>query len=96
MTKFNPEAFTSPFDVMHTGALQEKQAAEGAKLASDGLTLHIGVNGVWSASKPNQHVSSYEKLAYHACVAQLVEGFLKAGGKCLFHGFRGIEGEVTL
>jgi len=97
MTKFNPADFSSPFDSLHIkGDYPVKQTADGAKMATEGLTLHIGVNGVWSASKPGQQVQSYEKLGYHACVNNLVQGFLEAGGKCVFHGFKGIEGEVTL
>lgn len=98
-TKININDFRSPLESLMAPEKREdyaaKRRAEGAKLAPTHV-MHVAGNGVWSARHKNGHVDSYEKIGYHTCAEQLLQGFLEAGGKCLFHNFRGIDGEVSL
>lgn len=95
-------ALRSPFhDLMHEpyglkhAALKER---EGASLALEGYTMHVARNGVWSASSRDGsgHVQSYERIGYHNRAEFLLKGFLEAGGTCIFHGFMGIAGPVSI
>jgi len=94
-TKINPEDFRTAFDAQHT-TYKTEQAAKGRELAKQGFTMYVAESGVWSGSKEGTSLQAYEKLGFHACVIDLIQGFLEAGGKCKFHGFRGINDEVTL
>lgn len=97
-TKIEIRDFVSPLAGLLRNPEQYKreQFAKASEMVREGLTMHVACNGVWSASKPNQSVQSYEKLAYHSGAEWILQGFLLAGGKVIFHGFKGINGEVCL
>jgi hypothetical protein len=97
-TKINPSEFASPFDVMHTQTQYAKeQYKKGQKLVHEISEMHIATNGCWSGrTLDGGSLQAYERLAYHACVNELLRGYLEAGGKVIFHGFRNITGEVGL
>ena len=101
-TKINLNDFASPFDAQHVGGEYEKEQYLTGRLlhSQEGWQeLDISKSGCWSASNNktgNGCLQAYERLAYHACVSYLVKGFMEAGGRVTFHGFRGITGQVTL
>lgn len=97
-TLIDPRDYQSPFAafLQNPEEYKRKRFAEAAAYVREGLTMHVACNGVWSASKPNKSVQSYEKLGYHSGAEWLLQGFLLSGGKVIFHNFRNIDGEVTL
>lgn len=97
-TQINLSDFTSPFDAQHTnGPYAKEQYGKGQKLSTEITSLQVAVNGCWSGrTKGGGSLQAYERLAYHACVTDLLRGFMDAGGKVYFHGFRGITGEVSI
>jgi hypothetical protein len=106
-TKIEIRDFVSPFAVYARMSEEHnrKRRAEAADYVRQGMVMHVGPCGVWSGSFPDQvsensrtsrSVSSYERLGYHNSADQFLLGFLLAGGKVIFHGFKGIKGEVTL
>jgi len=102
-TKINTNDFRSELEHFMAPERREGYAAErrreGAAMATT-HTMHVAGNGVWSASYREGNISgcveSFEKISYHAFAEQVLQGFLAAGGKCIFHGYRGIYGEVSL
>lgn len=95
-TRIDPRDFTTVLDHLPPAGYAEKQHAHGVELATGGFEMHVSARGLWSASKPGTIVSTYERIGYHSCASEVLRGFLEAGGKCTFGGFRGIEGIVTL
>jgi hypothetical protein len=84
-----------------------KRTKEAQDHVKEGMTLHVGQNGLWWGSFPDVHttdptcktsrsVQSYERVGFHSGSDYFLQAFLQAGGTVLFHGFKGIEGEVIL
>lgn len=109
MTKIDINDYNSPLTGL-LGAPTEIKATRvnnAKSYAAEGMTMHVSSSGVWTGSfpdivsnKPNcityRTLQSYERIAFHSGSEWFLEAFLTAGGKVIFHGFRGIEGEVTL
>jgi hypothetical protein len=100
-TKIDPSKYVSPM----AGLLKDpkrvkwEQFEDAADYVAEGMTLHVGVRGTWYGTfekEPGKRVQSYERIGYHSGAEWLLEGFLKAGGTVIFHGFDGIEGPVSL
>jgi hypothetical protein len=99
MTKINLESLVSPFESLLDDPLayKAKRFKEAEGYYKEGMTLHVGKSGVWSGSfNGGRFIYSYEKIGYHSGSRWLLEGFLTLGGKVVFHGFKGIHGEVSL
>lgn len=101
-TKIDPLKYKSGFELLMNELerpkyIQQKEL-EGWRLAAEDMVLHVGSNGVWWADHPNhhRHVQGFERIGYHTLAEHLLVGFLKGNGRCFFHGFDGIVGEVTL
>jgi hypothetical protein len=61
-------------------AYGQKQYEKGLQYGRDAVKVTIGVNSVWGATmKDGGHVGSYEKIGYHACTADLLQGFIDSG-----------------
>ena len=95
--------YSSPFHC--PDSYRDLQLAKAAKYVDEGMTMHVNSLGVWSGSfsdlksencTTSRSVSSYEKIGYHTGAEFFLQGFLQAGGKVIFNGFRGIKGEVSL
>jgi len=94
----NSESFRTPFDGQHTGGYAVEQYNKGRTLGSQGYTLVIAVNKVWSAvrlgSDIDSRISSYEKLGYHACTADLLQGFLDSQAPIYAYNDNGVKEKV--
>ncbi len=103
-TKISIEDFRSEFEALMAPEAKHlytaRKVAEGMNLAREGYEMHVSINGTWSARRSgmdeDSSIYSYEKLGYHSCAEKVLEGFLFAGGKVYFHGYRNIHGEVVL
>lgn len=81
----SPEKFRSgwPADGGDYGA---KQYAKGLQVGKDAVKIAVAVNDVWSANmKDGGHLSSCEKLGYHAGTSELLRGFLDSGAKIVVY-----------
>lgn len=103
-TQINPAKYASSFvGLCAPGKLdliRTEKYASAIKMVTEGLTLHVACNGVWSASgergNTRTSVQSYEKIGYHTGAEYILEGYLNAGGTVIFHNFDGIDGPVKL
>jgi hypothetical protein len=77
---------------------RKQRRREGAGLVKEDLTMHVGSNGLWWADSADKlrTLQSFERIGYHTLAEELLYGFLEAGGKCYFHAFKGVNGEVHL
>lgn len=77
----NTDSLVTFFDGMGTNSgLAAKQYHEGKLIGMLCDHVSIGYNGCWSATmKDGSHLSSYEKIGYHACTADLMRGFIESG-----------------
>ncbi len=99
MMKIEISKYVSPLAVLldKPEAYKAERFEEAKKYVGEGMELHVSSRGVWSGRfKEPRSVQSYERIGYHSGAEWLLEGFLLAGGKAFFHGFDGIEGEVSL
>lgn len=80
--------YVTEFDVINNDNYAEKQYAKARTMAEGGAIVHIGANGVWSASTPNKYARnpefcsetrSYERIGYHAHTDALVRGWQDGG-----------------
>jgi hypothetical protein len=98
--KVNPNDYTSPFQCLLNNPQSYKahRFAEAKKYVAEGMTLHVAGNGRWYGTfqDKGRSVDSYERLGYHSGANWFLEGYLREGGRVVFHGFKGITGEVTL
>jgi hypothetical protein len=100
MTKIDPSKYVSPMAGLlnDPARVKAEQFADAATYVAEGMTLNVGIRGTWYGTfeeEPSRHVQSYERIGYHSGAEWLLEGFLRAGGTVIFHGFDGIEGQVV-
>lgn len=69
--------------------LATEQYEKGLSVGREFDEVHIAVNGVWGASKPGSHLSSSEKIGYHAATDDLLRGFLDSGVAIIVHRWHG-------
>jgi len=75
------ETYRTPYDTQHekTG-YKTKQYQKGLEMARDCYVVYIARNGVWSSdNRDGSTTFSYEGIGYHACTADLLQGWLDGG-----------------
>jgi hypothetical protein len=74
------EDYVTHYDSLPQNAPRHAEQYEtGRRMAREGQTIFIAVNSVWSSQKPGCFTSSYEKLGYHSCTADLIRGWVDGG-----------------
>lgn len=83
----NPSDFVTEFDAYPRNAkYAEEQYQKGLDHGIKGWLISIDVDGRWSASRDGVHITSYERIGYHACTADLVRGWVDGGAA--IHDYR--------
>lgn len=97
-------AYRSPFDPENK--IRKKRYEEGLQTAEEYEYVTIAINGVWGGRKKDgASVGSYEKLGFHACTADFLQGILESGVQVIdyrvkngYHscscGWYGLEGSL--
>lgn len=93
----NPALFVTCFDGPNNAAWRARQYAKGLELATTYNEIHIAINSLWSAQKPNATMNAYEGIGYHAGTADLLRGFLAGTAKVIVHRcIDGISSKTTI
>ncbi len=90
----HPEKFATEYDTKPDSAKQHYE--KGLEIGENYHQVHIATNGVWGASKPNETVSSYEIIGYHACTKDLLQGFIDSRCTLIVHRWDGNKVKATV
>ena len=56
---------------------KDQQYKYGLKISNEAKTIYISDSCCWSAAmKDGSFLSAYERVGYHSCTSQLLQGFL--------------------
>ena len=70
----DPSLFKTDFDTKEN---VQNQYRLGFSLGNRSKTIYISVNSTWSADlEDGGHIVSYERIGYHCCTKDLLQGFL--------------------
>lgn len=81
-------AYRTAFDEFPTNspAYAREQYERGRQMAEAGARIHISIAGTWSADNADgSSTTAYEKLGFHACTADLLQGWLLGGAEIVDH-----------
>lgn len=80
------QAFVTENDHLPSAGYADAQYAKGLKLGKESRSIHIAVNGTWSAeAQGNGTTFSCEGIGYHSRTAELLHGFIDSGCPIFVH-----------
>jgi hypothetical protein len=75
----NPSNFRTEYDSAAGGA---EAYAKGRRIGAKAQEVTIAINDTWGATSDNGgHITSYQRIGYHADTAELLRGILDSGCK---------------
>lgn len=89
-----PQNFITEFDVLPehlNSGYAQKQYQRGLEVGKEYSLIVIGPQSVWSGHEPynkqSSYIESWEGIGYHACTANLLQGFLDSPARIVVHRY---------
>lgn len=85
----SPEKFVTPADDLVCNTDRKvKQYQHGLETGKNALQISIGFTDAWGAHmKDGSLATAYEKLGWHSCTKELLQGFLDSGCEIVVHRY---------